>query len=171
MSTITTARPLVRCPIDYLLLPAFVLGIINAVALSLPEGLGVAIAPDSPWPVLRWLHTWAVEQEPQHLAAKALASSVGVHVDPDAGDVQVVPHRQLHHALRDYASVDVAEEAGRSLAVPALLEIDPGHVDGWRVHPGRVMRRGVEQQLVTCKHARLVVEAQLTNVHAVSMAV
>jgi EXPERA (EXPanded EBP superfamily) len=65
--TITTSRPLVRRPIDYLLLPAFVLGIINAVALSLPEGLGVAIAPDSPWPVLRWLHTWAVEQEPQHL--------------------------------------------------------------------------------------------------------
>lgn len=67
MSVITAARPLVRRPIDYLLLPAFVLGIINAVALSLPEGLGVAIAPDSPWPVLRWLHTWAVEQEPQHL--------------------------------------------------------------------------------------------------------
>lgn len=58
---------LVRRPLDYLLLPAFVLGIINAVALSLPEALGVPVAPDSPWPVLRALYTWAVEQEPQHL--------------------------------------------------------------------------------------------------------
>ena len=58
---------LVRRPLDYVLLPAFILGIINAVALSLPEALGVPRTPDSPWPVLRALHTWAVEQEPQHL--------------------------------------------------------------------------------------------------------
>lgn len=64
----TTSSPgLVRRPIDYLLLPAFILGIINAAVLSLPEALGVPRTPDSPWPVLRGLHTWAVEQEPQHL--------------------------------------------------------------------------------------------------------
>lgn len=34
---------------------------------SLPEGLGVPVAPDSPWPPLRSLHEWAVTQEPQHL--------------------------------------------------------------------------------------------------------
>jgi hypothetical protein len=34
---------------------------------SLPEGLGVPVAPDSPWPPLRALHGWAVEQEPTHL--------------------------------------------------------------------------------------------------------
>ena len=61
------ATPLVRRRIDYLLIPAFVLGIINALVLSLPEGLGVPVAPDSPWPPLRALHTWGVEQEPQHL--------------------------------------------------------------------------------------------------------
>lgn len=58
---------LLRRPIDYLLIPAFILGIINAVALSLPEAIGIPVATDSPWPVLRALHTWAVEQEPQHL--------------------------------------------------------------------------------------------------------
>ena len=63
----TTSRRLVRRPIDYLLIPAFILGIINAVALSLPEAIGIPVATDSPWPVLRALHTWAVEQEPQHL--------------------------------------------------------------------------------------------------------
>lgn len=65
--TITTSQRLVRRPIDYLLLPAFVLGIVNALALSLPEALGVPRTADSPWPVLRALRTWAVEQEPQHL--------------------------------------------------------------------------------------------------------
>jgi hypothetical protein len=62
-----TSGLLVRRRLDYLLLTAFVLGIINAIVLSLPEGLGVPVAPDSPWPPLRALHTWAVEQEPQHL--------------------------------------------------------------------------------------------------------
>ena len=58
---------LTRSRLDYVLLPAFVLGIVNSIALSLPEGLGVSVSPDSPWPPLRSLHTWAVEQEPQHL--------------------------------------------------------------------------------------------------------
>jgi hypothetical protein len=48
-----TSDPLVRHRIDYLLLPAFLLGIINAVALSLPEALRLPVATDSPWPVLR----------------------------------------------------------------------------------------------------------------------
>jgi len=61
------SRTLVRRRLDYLLLPAFVLGIINALVLSLPEALGVPVATDSPWPPLRALHTWGVEQEPQHL--------------------------------------------------------------------------------------------------------
>lgn len=34
---------------------------------SLPEGLGVPVAPDSPWPPLRALHGWAVAEEPAHL--------------------------------------------------------------------------------------------------------
>jgi hypothetical protein len=63
----TVAPPLVRRRLDYLLLPAMVLGILNSVALSLPEALGARVAPDSPWLPLRSLHTWAVQQEPQHL--------------------------------------------------------------------------------------------------------
>lgn len=58
---------LVRRRLDYLLIPALSLGIVNSIVLSLPEALGVRVAPDSPWPPLRALHTWAVEQEPQHL--------------------------------------------------------------------------------------------------------
>ena len=62
-----TDRRLVRTKLDYLLIPALILGIVNSLVLSLPEALGVPVAPDSPWPPLRALHTWAVEQEPQHL--------------------------------------------------------------------------------------------------------
>ena len=73
MTTTTTtadtvpATPLVRSRLDYVLIPAFLLGIVNALVLSLPEGLGVAVSPDSPWPPLQSLYTWGVEQEPQHL--------------------------------------------------------------------------------------------------------
>ena len=63
----TAAPGLVRRRLDYVLIPALILGIVNSIVLSLPEGLGVPVAPDSPWPPLRHLHTWAVEQEPQHL--------------------------------------------------------------------------------------------------------
>lgn len=62
-----SAPRLVRRRLDYLLIPALLLGIVNSVVLSLPEGLGVPVTPNSPWPPLRSLHTWAVEQEPQHL--------------------------------------------------------------------------------------------------------
>jgi hypothetical protein len=41
--------------------------VIYGALFSLPEGLGVPVAPDSPWPPLRSLHGWAVEQEPTHL--------------------------------------------------------------------------------------------------------
>jgi hypothetical protein len=63
----TTAPQLVRRRLDYVLIPALILGVVNSIVLSLPEGLGVPVAPDSPWPPLRHLHAWAVEQEPQHL--------------------------------------------------------------------------------------------------------
>lgn len=52
---------------DYLFLPFFVIGIIYGALFSLPEALGVPVSSDSPWPPLRSLHTWAVDQEPQHL--------------------------------------------------------------------------------------------------------
>ncbi|HJR89108.1 MAG TPA: emopamil-binding family protein [Aeromicrobium sp.] len=62
-----TADSLTRHRLDYLLIPCFLLGIVNSLVLSLPESLGVAVSPDSPWPPLRSLYSWAVEQEPQHL--------------------------------------------------------------------------------------------------------
>jgi hypothetical protein len=68
MSRDGTARTtLTRRRLDYVLLPAFVLGMVNSAVLSLPEALGVPVTADSPWPPLRSLHSWAVEQEPQHL--------------------------------------------------------------------------------------------------------
>jgi hypothetical protein len=45
----------------------FSVSVLYGFAFSLPEGLGVAVAPDSPWPPLRALHGWAVAQEPAHL--------------------------------------------------------------------------------------------------------
>lgn len=66
-TTSSLTSPLVRSRLDYVLVPAFLLGIVNSLLLSLPEGLGVPVSPDSPWPPLRSLHGWAVEQEPQHL--------------------------------------------------------------------------------------------------------
>lgn len=45
-----TAPVLVRSRLDYVLIPAFVLGMVNSLLLSLPEGLGVSVSPDSPWP-------------------------------------------------------------------------------------------------------------------------
>ena len=59
--------PLTRHWLDYLFLPFFAIGAIYAALFSLPEALGVPVTSDSPWPPLRSLHTWAVEQEPQHL--------------------------------------------------------------------------------------------------------
>lgn len=67
MTRASTTPDLTRHRLDYLLLPAFVLGMVNSLVLSLPESLGVPVTSDSPWPPLRSLHTWAVQQEPQHL--------------------------------------------------------------------------------------------------------
>lgn len=52
---------------DRVLAVLFVLMVVNGLVLSLPEALGIAVAPDSPWPPLRSLHHWAVTQEPAHL--------------------------------------------------------------------------------------------------------
>ncbi len=61
------AMPLRRHRLDYVFIPFFVVGILNAALMSLPESLGVPVTADSPWPPLRSLHSWAVAQEPQHL--------------------------------------------------------------------------------------------------------
>ena len=57
-----------RRPLDLGLSLFFGVTILYALLFSLPEGLGVPVAPDSPWPPLRALHDWAVSQEPAHLA-------------------------------------------------------------------------------------------------------
>ena len=62
-----SSAPLTRHRLDYLFLPFFVIGILYGALVSLPESLGVPVSADSSWPPLRSLHTWAVEQEPQHL--------------------------------------------------------------------------------------------------------
>jgi hypothetical protein len=56
-----------RRPLDLALVAFFGVTILYGLLFSLPEGLGVPVAPDSPWPPLRALHGWAVEQEPAHL--------------------------------------------------------------------------------------------------------
>jgi len=45
----------------------FSVSILYGFLFSLPEGLGVPVAADSPWPPLRALHGWAVAEEPAHL--------------------------------------------------------------------------------------------------------
>jgi EXPERA (EXPanded EBP superfamily) len=59
--------PLRRRPLDLLLAAFFSVSVLYGFAFSLPEGLGVPVAPDSPWPPLRALHGWAALQEPAHL--------------------------------------------------------------------------------------------------------
>jgi hypothetical protein len=60
-------RPLRQRPIDAVLVGFFGVSILYGFLFSLPEGLGVPVTPDSPWPPLRSLHGWAVTQEPAHL--------------------------------------------------------------------------------------------------------
>jgi hypothetical protein len=60
-------QPIQRRPLDLLLAAFFSVSVLYGFLFSLPEGLGVPVAPDSPWPPLRQLHGWAVAQEPQHL--------------------------------------------------------------------------------------------------------
>jgi hypothetical protein len=59
--------PLTRHWLDWALIPFFAVSVIYGALFSLPEGLGVPVAPDSPWPPLRSLHGWAATQEPTHL--------------------------------------------------------------------------------------------------------
>ncbi len=56
-----------RRPIDIAFVAFFSVSILYGFLFSLPEGLGVPVSPDSPWPPLRSLHEWAVAEEPQHL--------------------------------------------------------------------------------------------------------
>lgn len=59
--------PIYRRPIDLLFVAFFSISILYGFLFSLPEGLGVPVSPDSPWPPLRALHGWAVAEEPAHL--------------------------------------------------------------------------------------------------------
>jgi len=60
-------RPIHRRPLDLLLACFFSVSVLYGLLFSLPEGLGVPVAADSPWPPLRSLHGWAVAEEPAHL--------------------------------------------------------------------------------------------------------
>ena len=59
--------PIFRRPLDLLFIAFFFVSIVYGLLFSLPEGLGVPVAADSPWPPLRALHSWAVAEEPAHL--------------------------------------------------------------------------------------------------------
>ncbi len=58
---------LYRRPVDLLLFVFYAVSAAYGLLFSLPEALGVPVAPDSPWLPLRWLHGWAVTDEPAHL--------------------------------------------------------------------------------------------------------
>ena len=58
---------IVRRPLDLVLVLFFAVAVVYALLFSLPEGLGVPVAADSPWPPLQWLYDWAVAEEPAHL--------------------------------------------------------------------------------------------------------
>lgn len=60
--------PLARRPMDMAFIAFFSVSVLYGFLFSLPEGIGVPVAPDSPWPPLRALHDWAVAEEPAHLA-------------------------------------------------------------------------------------------------------
>lgn len=58
---------LAKRPLDLGLILFFSVSVLYGFLFSLPEGLGVPVAADSPWPPLRALHGWAVAEEPAHL--------------------------------------------------------------------------------------------------------
>jgi len=60
-------RPLLKRPVDLVLIGFFTISVLYGFLYSLPQGLGVPVAADSPWPPLRSLHDWAVRFEPAHL--------------------------------------------------------------------------------------------------------
>ena len=61
------APELLRRPFDLALILFFSTSVLYGFLFSLPEGLGVPVSADSPWPPLRALHGWAVAEEPAHL--------------------------------------------------------------------------------------------------------
>ena len=60
-------KSILRRPLDLALVAFFSVSVLYGFLFSLPEGLGVPVAADSPWPPLRALHDWAVAEEPAHL--------------------------------------------------------------------------------------------------------
>jgi len=60
-------KPILQRPLDLALVIFFSISVLYGFLFSLPEGLGVPVAADSPWPPLRALHEWAVAEEPAHL--------------------------------------------------------------------------------------------------------
>jgi hypothetical protein len=60
-------RPIYRRPLDLALVLFFSVSVLYGFLFSLPEGIGVPVAPDSPWPPLRSLYEWAIAEEPAHL--------------------------------------------------------------------------------------------------------
>lgn len=58
---------MLRRVVDLALVAFFLVTIVYGLLFSLPEGLGSPVSPDSPWPPLRSLYTWAAQQEPAHL--------------------------------------------------------------------------------------------------------
>ena len=60
-------KPIYRRPLDLLFVAFFTISMLYGFLFSLPEGLGVPVSADSPWPPLRSLHDWAVAEEPAHL--------------------------------------------------------------------------------------------------------
>jgi hypothetical protein len=61
------AEPVWKRPLDLVLVMFFSVSVLYGFLFSLPEGLGVPVTADSPWPPLQSLYGWAVAQEPAHL--------------------------------------------------------------------------------------------------------
>lgn len=61
------AKPLLRRPIDILLIIFYIISALYGLLFSLPEALGVPVSIDSPWPPLRMLYDWSIAQEPTQL--------------------------------------------------------------------------------------------------------
>lgn len=60
-------KSILRRPLDLALIAFFSISVTYGFLFSLPEGLGVPVSADSPWPPLRALHGWAVAEEAAHL--------------------------------------------------------------------------------------------------------
>jgi hypothetical protein len=60
-------KAITRRPFDLALVVFFGVAVLYGFLFSLPEGLGVPVSADSPWPPLRALHGWAIAEEPAHL--------------------------------------------------------------------------------------------------------